>query len=264
MTNTRAMNDKALPWLRLYTDTIDDEKMRLLAFEDRWHFVALLCCKGSGLLDGDDSPDLLRRKLGVKLGLAARELEAMADRLAEVGLIDPDTFQPRRWDARQCRSDTSTARVQAYRERMKRSTKRDVTVSETAQEKDTDTDIELKAKAKADAPSAKRGCRLPRDWTPTDDLIAWALARPGMTNAALDEEIDKFNDHWKSAPSSKGVKLDWSATFRNWIRNAKPSHGSTSHAAPRKLSAQERIEANIRRARDHETAIDAEGFRRVG
>lgn len=39
------------PWLRLYTEAVDDEKLRLLAFEDRWHFIAILCCKGKGIID---------------------------------------------------------------------------------------------------------------------------------------------------------------------------------------------------------------------
>lgn len=82
------------PWFRLYTETVDDEKLRLLAFEDRWHFVALLCCKGSGLLDSGDDDSLLRRKLAVKLGLSVREFEEVAGRLSEVALIDAETLQP--------------------------------------------------------------------------------------------------------------------------------------------------------------------------
>lgn len=109
-----------LPWFRFYTEAVDDEKLRLLAFEDRWHFVALLCCKGSGLLDAGDEPALLRRKLGVKLGLASRELDEAVRRLAEVGLIDEATFQPTAWHGRQMRSDvdsTNAERQRRFRER---------------------------------------------------------------------------------------------------------------------------------------------------
>ena len=73
------------PWFRLYSEAVDDEKLRLLAFEDRWHFIALMCCKNSGILD-DQSP-LMRRKVAVKLGLDLRELDEVARRLSEVGLI---------------------------------------------------------------------------------------------------------------------------------------------------------------------------------
>jgi len=52
-------------WFRAYADMVDDEKLRLLAFEDRWHFVALLCCKRAGLLDNGDPHDLLCRKVAV-------------------------------------------------------------------------------------------------------------------------------------------------------------------------------------------------------
>ena len=39
---------------------------------------------------------------------------------------------------------------------------------------------------------------------------------PGMTV----READKFRDYWLSVSGSKGVKLDWQATWRNWVRKA--------------------------------------------
>lgn len=62
-----------MPWFRAYTKMVDDEKLRLLAFEDRWHFVAILCLKGAGVLDENDP--LLMRKVAVKLGLDLRALD---------------------------------------------------------------------------------------------------------------------------------------------------------------------------------------------
>lgn len=129
-----------LPWFRMYTEAVDDEKLRLLAFEDRWHFVALLCLKGQGVLDSNDA--LMMRKVAVKMGLDIRSLEEVARRLAEVGLIDQDTLEPVKWGERQFRSDSSTERVRAYRERMKQGVKRDGNVTVTAQDTDTDTDTE--------------------------------------------------------------------------------------------------------------------------
>lgn len=113
---------KQLPWLRLYTRTVDDDKLKLLAFEDRWHFIALLCLKGEGLLDKGDAPSLLMRKVAVKLGLDVRSLEEVARRLAEVGLIDQATLQPTKWSALQMRSDgdtTAAERKKRQREREK-------------------------------------------------------------------------------------------------------------------------------------------------
>ena len=85
---------KALPWLRLYTETIDDEKLGLLAFEDRWHFVALLCLKGQGILDKGYDKNLLVRAAAMKLGLTVDELGDVVSRLAAVELVDKETLQP--------------------------------------------------------------------------------------------------------------------------------------------------------------------------
>jgi hypothetical protein len=126
-----------MKWFRLYAEAVDDEKLRLLAFEDRWHFVALLCLKASGVLD-ENSGEMLRRKVAIKLGLSLAELDSVAKRLADIKLIDRKTLQPLAWDERQFASDTSRERTRAYRERMKRHG--DVTV--TAQDTDTDTDTE--------------------------------------------------------------------------------------------------------------------------
>ena len=80
---------KALPWLRLYTETIDDEKLGLLAFEDRWHFIALLCLKGKGILDSEPDTEMLWRKAALKMGLTVAELEKVVSRLARMKGLSP-------------------------------------------------------------------------------------------------------------------------------------------------------------------------------
>ena len=150
----------SLPWFRLYHRIIDDEKMRLLAFEDRWHFVAILCLKADGLLDEQRTP-LWERKVAVKLGIQARELDEVSRRLQEVGLID-GALNPVAWDELQYKSDNSTARVKAFREKQRNqggnSVKRFRNVSVTAQDTDTDTDEEKK-----DTPLPPKGVQKPDD-----------------------------------------------------------------------------------------------------
>lgn len=142
------------PWFRMYSEAIDDEKLLLLAFEDRWHFVTLLCCKNKGILD-EGPLDLIWRKVAVKAGLDLRSLEEVARRLSEVGLIDQKTLQPLAWESRQFQSDSSRLRVAAFRERKKNNDlhienvtteelKQSCNVTVTVQETDTDTDTELK------------------------------------------------------------------------------------------------------------------------
>lgn len=114
------MTDKN-PWFRVYTELVDDEKIRLLAFEDRWHFIALLCCKGKGILDEPNKP-LMRRKVAVKLGLDITTLDEVARRLAEVELINAETLQPLAWERRQFTSDhdrTNADRQRRFREKQK-------------------------------------------------------------------------------------------------------------------------------------------------
>ena len=66
----------------------------------------------------------------------------------------------------------------------------------------------------------KRGTRIREDWVLPKDWGEWALAE-GWPEHAIRLEAQKFHDHWKAAPGQKGVKLDWQATWRNWMRNSK-------------------------------------------
>lgn len=81
------------PWFRMYQDIIDDERLRLLKFEDRWHFVALLCCNCKRIIE-QSNKELMRRMVAVKLGLDIESLNEVVKRLAEVGLVDENTLKP--------------------------------------------------------------------------------------------------------------------------------------------------------------------------
>lgn len=71
------------------------------------------------------------------------------------------------------------------------------------------------------APKGKRGTRLPDDWTLPEEWEVWA--RETHPEVAVSPEAEKFRDHWHSCPGQRGVKLSWSATWRNWIRRAAES-----------------------------------------
>jgi hypothetical protein len=43
----------------------------------------------------------------------------------------------------------------------------------------------------------------------------------GLTVPEINDEMKKFRDWWKAAPAAKGVKADWPATWRNWIRKSR-------------------------------------------
>lgn len=66
---------------------------------------------------------------------------------------------------------------------------------------------------------AKRGSRLPDDWKipPGTGETAQEV---GLSEADVRAEAAKFRDYWVSKPGQGGVKLDWTATWRNWLRKA--------------------------------------------
>ena len=64
----------------------------------------------------------------------------------------------------------------------------------------------------------KKGSRLSSEWQIPDDWIAWATQQ-GIASQAARFEADKFRDFWIAKPGQGGVKSDWQATWRNWIRN---------------------------------------------
>jgi hypothetical protein len=209
------------PWFRLYSEAVDDEKLRLLAFEDRWHFIALLCCKNNGILD-EMQPTLMRRKVAVKLGLDLRELGEVARRLAEVGLIDQETLQPIAWDKRQFKSDkdnTAAERQKRYRESRKSNALRngvsngDVTRPEQNRT-ETETDIPAKTNVLPISPKPeKRKTSIPPDFCVTQELRNWALSK-GINN--VDDHLEPFI----TTCLAKGYKyVDWHSAFQNAVRD---------------------------------------------
>lgn len=134
-----------LPWFRCYAEMIDDPKLQLLAFEDRWHFVAILCLKRDGTLDADYSSDELRERIiAKKLGLSQAASEEAKRRLYEVDLVD-QAWQPMAWDKRQYESDSSAERVRRHRERKRNGGVTLPKRSTNALDTDTDTDADAES-----------------------------------------------------------------------------------------------------------------------
>jgi uncharacterized protein YdaU (DUF1376 family) len=64
-----------------------------------------------------------------------------------------------------------------------------------------------------------RGSRLQADFCLTDDWKEFCRAE----RSDLDPQkvFDGFKDYWIAKAGQQGVKLDWFATWRNWVRNQK-------------------------------------------
>lgn len=72
--------------------------------------------------------------------------------------------------------------------------------------------------------SAARGTRLPTDCElPQEWFDFCKQQRPDLNPT---EVFAGFRDYWIAQPGQKGVKTDWTATWRNWIRNTRVSTNS--------------------------------------
>lgn len=79
----------------------------------------------------------------------------------------------------------------------------------------------------------KNASRLSADWYPSPKEADFCVrTRPDLNLSAT---IDIFRDYWVSVPGAKGCKLDWSATWRNWVRNQhwQPTHKLQPYESPK-------------------------------
>lgn len=80
------------------------------------------------------------------------------------------------------------------------------------------------------ARNTSRGTRLPEDWWPDPELIEeMRTERPDVDPVF---ETKKFVDHW-CGKAAGATKKDWRRTWRNWIRNARPTPGRPVGGIPR-------------------------------
>lgn len=63
---------------------------------------------------------------------------------------------------------------------------------------------------------AKRGSRLPPDWVPSEIDRAYAL-KQGFSAATVERMAERFRNYWTSKTGKAATKLDWPATWRNWV-----------------------------------------------
>lgn len=74
-------------------------------------------------------------------------------------------------------------------------------------------------------PASARATRIPDDWTLTGERLE-AARREGLTTEIAEREALKFADYWKAKGGANARKVDWEATWRNWIRRAAEGSGS--------------------------------------
>jgi hypothetical protein len=87
---------------------------------------------------------------------------------------------------------------------------------------------------KPKATRLKTGWRLPQDWG------IWTLENFYITEDQVRAEAASFRDYWHGRSDRGAAKLDWYATWRNWVRNSRAKYRARKQdksAAPDLLSA---------------------------
>lgn len=89
-------------------------------------------------------------------------------------------------------------------------------------------------------PAQKRGTRLPEDFAVTDDMRAWFAENCRGVDGP--RETEKFRNYWRAKSGKDATKIDWPATWRNWMLTAAeragpsargPFTGATRHTSQR-------------------------------
>jgi hypothetical protein len=129
------------------------------------------------------------------------------------------------WGDHQFQSDSSTKRVQAFRKRQ-----RNVSVTPPETETETETEkITSSLRSEVQKPTKRKATRIPADFQPDLD----EAERLGLSRHDAETEAAAFADYWRAKPVN-ATKLDWEATWRNWVRKSLKDHKGETYGHGRR------------------------------
>jgi len=105
----------------------------------------------------------------------------------------------------------------------------------------------------------KQGTRLPDDFAPSPEMVEWF--RKNCPHVDGKTEHAKFCDYWRAKPGKDGRKLDWVATWRNWMRNAEERYTPRPSGRPSEPGAttNERYAQGVEAGKRVQAFIDQNG-----
>ena len=213
--------DRCPPWIKLHRDLLNNRDFICLPTASK-ALAPLMWLLASESKDGIFDASI--EELEFRLRMPPSEIKIGIKSLIEKGFfIDADTMLA------PCLQDAIPER-------------------ETERETETKTKTETKQRAQT-------ASRLPDNWQPSDDMIQFC--RTERPELQVQMVIDSFRDHWIAAPGAKGRKADWSATWRNWVRNQRAQPGaSKSYESAKDKSRREAMEILTGKRANHESIID--------
>lgn len=162
-----------------------------------------------------------------------RRYEVCVEALVAAGLWLPARggYQITRWEEWQAELEAIVARRSADRDRKRRERDRASTAGKeqvNAMSRDMSRDMSAPIEKREEnnnpphasraPPPRKRGTRLPGNFQVTPALAAWA--EQNVPHISPGAETERFRDYWHAKPGRDACKLDWDATWRNWMRRA--------------------------------------------
>ena len=242
-----------LPGFIFYTgDWVKDPDLRRCSKAAKGVWVDMLClmfeCENRGVLATDDRPWSDHEIAGAIGGDIAENLSCIAELLAK-GVASRNKFGSifsRRMTRDERERQETKGRVRRFR---KRSCNGDVTPKYVNENEDEIRITDLVVQDQNQNPQQKRkdrtGTRIPTGYKVSEEMRAFArenhLPDPDL-------HVAEFIDYWAAQPGQKGVKVDWDATFRNWLRRAPNFRQGNGNG---KLSFAERAEKEREIARTY-------------
>jgi hypothetical protein len=191
--------DRKPPWVKLYRDILDDIEWHEL---DATASKVLVMC---WLIASEDDGNLPNTKtLAFRLRMSEKQTLECLNKLShwleqdDIGVIS-DGYQD------------------------------DLLETETETETETEREREREGK------KTQRGTRLPTDFVLSDEWVSFCRQhRPELDPR---ETFEGFRDYWIAQPGQKGVKTDWTATWRNWVRRQQAAKKTASEARLAQMAA---------------------------
>lgn len=217
----------ANPWFRMYAEFANDPKVQMLSEAMQRRYMMLMCLHcGNGLVT------LHETEIAFALRISDAELADTKAVFVAKGFID-EAWNLLNWEKRQFASDSSAARVRAFREKKKQEGNVTSNAGETksnALDTDSDTDSDKKKPRKRATPKTA----LPENFTVSERVRQWA-AEKGHA------QLDRHLDHFRLAAEAKGYTYaDWDAAFMravtdNWAKLAPAAVAAKSGGGRREL-----------------------------
>lgn len=208
---------RALPWLRLYDEALDDPKVQRLPDALFRHWINLLCLANRGEPRGRLPARL--EDIAYGLRVTPRKCRLILDELLAARLLEVEQntgrVMPNNWDERQRKSDSSAERVARHRERAAACNVTQPLLKRNSNGLEEEGDIppvvpQAKPKRKSRIATA-----LPEDFSPGESGRAFAV-KHGWDDERIAFEVERFcTYHQREDKPSK----DWPASWRTWVLN---------------------------------------------